>query len=239
MASKIPLLYLTLMFASASAYSQTTTQSSYWVRYQNQLYFSPNLYWNTEVDNRRFVSPDAQLQLIIHSRLHRKLGAFDLAGGITFSWAYAQRPENSIKHPTFEIRPVLEGSYESVGKRFSLQHRLRLDNRFIEEDRFEGLRQDYQYTARLRYRIQAKIPIIKKEKTGSVSARLANEVMVNHRENFYDQNRIHATLDVAVSRSLTLEGGYIFINQRRFGREEYFHRHVLRLSISHRIHVYQ
>jgi len=232
------ILLIAFTFLTLSSHCQTITQSAYWLRYQNQMHLSPHVLWNTEIDNRRFISPDAQLQLIIHSRLHRKLGLFDVGGGMTLSWAYAQRPSNTISHPTFEIRPVLEASYEKPKEKLSIQHRLRLDNRFIEEDRLDGLDQDYEYTARLRYRVQARIPIIKKEKSGSISARFANEVMVNHRKTFFDQNRIYATLDFTISRALSIEGGYIYIHQQRFGRDEYFHRHVLRFSVLHRMQLY-
>jgi hypothetical protein len=215
------------------------SHATYWIRYQNQLNFSPRLFWNNEIDNRRFIHPDVQTQFIFHSRLHYKKDRWDYAGGLTLSWAYAPRPETRIQHATTEIRPVLEASYEVPFKGWALQHRVRIDNRFIEEDRFENIFDQSDYTMRFRYRVQTRISIHSGENGQPlISLRLANEIMFNHRENLFDQNRIYATGDFVINKAWSMEAGYIFIYQQRFGREEFFERHVLRFSVLHKLFFY-
>lgn len=218
---------------------QKQFQSIYWLRYQNQLIFSPKLYWNNEGDNRRFFNPDVQLQFIVHSRLHYKIKRWDLGGGLTFSWAYAQKPTAPISHPTQEIRPVAEVNYEMPLTGFKLMHRVRLDNRFFEEEKTESVFKNSIYVARFRYRLQATVPVItNEEKNKSVTLKIADEIMLNHRSNTFDQNRVYATVDFALSRYVTIETGYIYIYQQRFGRSDFFERHVLRFSLLHKIFFY-
>jgi hypothetical protein len=213
----------------------TISQGLYWLRYQAQFSFSPSLYWTNEGDNRRFFSPDVENQLIFHSRLHYKTGRWDFAGGLTLSFAYAQLPEQGYKTATTELRPVAELTHEFTLKKFTLQNRLRVDNRFFEVSEETSIWEDSRYVLRLRYRMQAKIPLKKSEEIDMVILRLAEEIMVNDRENFFDQNRIYVTSEFYLSKRFSLETGYIYIYQQRFGTENFFSRHVLRFSVFHRI----
>lgn len=211
-------------------------QSLYWLRYQNQLFFSPSFYWSNEIDNRRFFNPDVQNQLIFHSRLHFKKGNWDFATGLTFSSIFAQKPENGYDHTVIEIRPVAEVTHELPIGKFFFQNRLRLDNRFFEEDREKSIFEESIYVLRIRYRAQFRIPLkTNSEQLATITLRIADEVMFNHIKNTFDQNRIYATTDFYLSKKFTLETGYIYIFQQRFGEDEFFKRHVIRLSVLHKI----
>src|SRR6187399_3273145 len=107
-------LLIAFSFVIANTFAQKDyySQSLYWIRYQNQLFFSPTLYWINEVDNRRFFSPDVQHQFIAHSHLHKKIKNFDGAIGLTNSIAYANIPERGYTEGRHEIRPFTEGNYD-------------------------------------------------------------------------------------------------------------------------------
>lgn len=211
-------------------------QSLYWIRYQNQLIFSPKFSWNNEVDNRRFFSPDVENQFIFHSRLHYKREKWDFAGGLTLSWIFAQKPENGFDHAVAEIRPVAEVTHEQPIGKILLQNRLRIDNRFFQENPDKSIWEESFYVLRLRYRIQVRIPIkINAEEIPTISLRIADEIMFNTKENTFDQNRIYVTGEFYVNKNLSLETGYLYIYQQRLGLDEYFSRHVIRFSVLHRI----
>jgi hypothetical protein len=219
---------------------QKDSHAVQWIRYQNQLNFTPRIFWNNEIDNRRFINPDVQTQLIFHSRLHYKTGRWDYAGGLTLSWAYASRPENPVQHPVTEVRPVVEASYEIPFKKWFLQHRIRLDHRFIEEDKMETVFDDANYIMRFRYRLQARIPLhIDSKGIPLISLRLADEVMFNHRENIFDQNRIYATGEFVFNKKWSIEAGYIHIYQQRYTTDDFLQRHVLRISVLHKLFLYK
>jgi hypothetical protein len=214
-------------------------QTLYWLRFQNQLVFSPRVYWNNEIDNRRFIGPDVQNQLIYHSRLHYKTGKWDLAGGITWSMAYAQIPENGSRAPIAEIRPVAEATHEqSIAQNLFMQNRIRVDSRFFQEERETSIFEESELIFRLRYRLQVRFPLKRNDDNVTlIGMRIADEIMINSTENVYDQNRIYITTDFYINKSLSLEAGYLYINQQRFDRDDFFLRNVLRFSVLHRAFV--
>ncbi len=231
-------VFVLFVLSSSAALSQrlVNDQALYWIRYQNQLIFSPKIYWTNEVDNRRFFHPDVQNQTIFHSHLHYKKNRWDFGGGMTLSWVFAQKPENGSSNVVTEIRPVIEVNHElPIGKIF-LQNRIRVDSRFLEEDSEKNIFEESIYVWRFRYRIQFRIPIIKNtENVPRVTLRIADEIMFNHIRNTFDQHRIYASADLFLSKSISLETGYIYIYQQRFGGDEFFQRNVLRFSILHKI----
>lgn len=229
-------LTLLLALCAATLSGQTRTQTLYWLRYQNLLTFSPRLSWNNDIDNRRFIGPDVQNQLIFHSRLHYRIDRWDFATGITYSVAYAAIPENGYDHSLAELRPVAEVTYEIPLRKSFLSQRLRLDNRFFQETAEESVLEESFFVMRYRYRIQYRTALKRNDSNvTTIGLRIADEIMVNDRQNFYDQNRIYVTGEFMLSRHFSLEAGYIYIHQQRLGRDEYFSRNVLRFSVLHRI----
>lgn len=232
-------LTLLLIINESSLAQNTQSHSVYWIKYQNQLNFSRKLWWTNEFDNRRFFKSNVQHQFIFHSRVHYKRDRWDFGGGLSLSWAYAARPESPMPHATQEIRPVMEVSYEIPFKNWLLAHRLRMDHRFIEEDKFTSVFDETNYIMRLRYRLSTRINL-KKSETGEplIVAKLADEIMFNHEENIFDQNRIYASGEFTINKRWAFEAGYIYIYQQRYARDEFLARHVLRLSLLHRFYFY-
>jgi Protein of unknown function (DUF2490) len=213
-------------------------QSLYWLRYQNQLIVSPTFYWSNEVDNRRFFDPDVQHQFIFHSRFHYKRKRWDIGAGLTMSWIFAQKPENGFDHSTAEVRPVAEVSYDQPIGKIVFQNRLRIDNRFIEENQEHNVWEESFYVLRIRYRAQFKIPLkVNSDNITTISLKVADEIMFNNEENTFDQNRLYLTGEFYLNKKLSLEAGYLYIYQQRFGLEEYFSRNVVRFSVLHRIQL--
>jgi hypothetical protein len=230
-----------LVLSAVTAQSQSTVnrQSLYWIRYHNHLYFSPAFYWNNEVDNRRFFHPDVQNQLIIHSHVHLKKKKWDFGTGLTLSWIYSQVPEQGYDQAVNEVRAVVEASHELAFKKFSFQNRVRVDHRFFQEDLNKSVFEESFYVLRFRYRAQLTIPLKSNDLNETVMGlRVADEIMLNHTENTFDQNRIYATFEFRISKSMKIETGYIYIYQQRLGLDEFFKRHVARLTLFHKMSLH-
>jgi hypothetical protein len=224
-----------ILLAYATHGQQVSHQYAYWLRYQAQIIFSPSWQWNNEIDNRRFFDPDVALQFITHSRLHYRTGRWDFGGGLTYSIAFAQKPEEGFDQGISELRPVIEASHEIPMNRVSIYNRIRIDDRHIQSDPDQSVLEKSTNIVRFRYRLLARIPLKHNEaQQPTISLRIADEIMFNNWKNTFDQNRIYAALDFILSEKFTLETGYIHIYQQRFGRDEYFDRHVLRISLSHK-----
>lgn len=94
--------------------------------------------------------------------------------------------------------------------RTPVDHRLRLEQRFLSQ---EG---DTRFSQRLRYRIRARIPLAqRKNEDRGTYLLLQDEVLVNvHRQNavngqFYDQNRAHVGIGFQWKPGVSIEGGYL------------------------------
>jgi hypothetical protein len=214
---------------------QTDIHATYWLRYSLQLNLSESIYWSNEIDNRRFINPGSEQQFITHSVFHCRKNRWDLGAGITLSWMYSAKAKDLVTHATMEVRPAAEANYEIPLKKWSLQQRFRIDNRFIEQNKLEDVFEGSVYVMRFRYRVQAKIPIRKDGVATGSSIRLADEIMLNDRKNTFDQNRVYFTFERPVGKRISLEAGYVFIYQQRLGKKEFQERHVMRFSIIHRI----
>jgi len=170
----------------------------------------------------------------MHSRVHYVKDRWNFGAGLTFSWIYAQIPENGYSHTVAELRPVVEASYEFPARKVLIQQRMRIDNRFIEESQDQSVWEDSFYIFRFRYRLQARIPLkVNDAGTPTIWLRLSEEIMLNNRENTFDQNRIYASTEFVLNKKLMLETGYIWIYQQRFGAEDFYSRNVFRFSIIH------
>jgi Protein of unknown function (DUF2490) len=228
--------FIAWVMAYALHAQPTSTQYLYWLRYQNQITFSPSLYWTNEADNRRFFNPDVESQLIFHSRLHLKKGKWDFGTGLTYSLVFAQKPEVGYDHSTAEIRPVIEASFEQPVGKTLFSNRIRIDNRFIQSDPDQNVFEESIFVMRFRYRVQLRIPIrTNDEGVTSISLRLADEIMLNNKYNTFDQNRIYATAEFRLDKHFSLETGYLYIYQHRLNAEEFYSRNVFRFSILHKI----
>lgn len=220
-------------------YGQGTPQYQYWLRYQQQIFFKPFLYLNNEFDNRRFFVHDIENQFICHSYLNYKRARWQFGGGLTTSWTFASQPEKSRSYSTMELRPVVEASHEIPLRKWSLQNRIRLDNRFIEVDEDHSIFEKSQYILRARYRLQLRVPL-KPSPDGpsTVNLKISDELFLNDRKNTFDQNRVATSIDFYVNKKFTLEAQHIYTYQQRFGRDEFVTRHAVRFTLLHRIILY-
>lgn len=227
---------LFLLNSTSAASQHVEHQTLYWLRYYSQISISPTLQWNNEIDNRRFFNPDVENQLIINSHLHYSWNKWDVGGGLTLSWIFAQRPELHYDFANAEVRPFAEISNEQEIGKITIQNRIRFDNRFIQDNPEVSVWEQSFYLLRIRYRAQVNIPLKKNaEQIPKLSLRLSDEIMFNTKENTFDQNRIDVTLDCHLNKHFSIEPGYVYLYQHRLKIEEYFSRNVLRFSVIHRI----
>lgn len=130
----------------------------------------------------------------------------------------------------------MEIAYELPLGKIYFQNRIRLDHRFFQEDVEKSVLEESFYVLRFRYRAQLRIPLKKNAADNAIiTLRIADELMLNHTRNTFDQNRVYLTTDFYISKRITLEAGYIYIYQQRLGQDEFFERHVTRFTFLHKI----
>lgn len=202
----IKLMLLGLAFCG-NAQAQTTHQQSYWLRAYARGKVQEKWSWHLELDERRLIRPDRQLQVIAHAHLHRRVGerAEVSAGG-----------SHSAVNGRAEWRLFQELHYAvPLGSRLRWVSRLRSEQRWLRQP--EG---DWQWRLRGRYRAQLDYKISPKW-----TLKLSDEAMWHTDE--FDQNRLYAATERRFSRSFSWEVGYLKLCQKR-SESAYFDRDILR-----------
>jgi Protein of unknown function (DUF2490) len=236
----LPIFYL-LCFGLYAQTKQVTNQSLYWLRYYNQLSINKKWTWHNEFEDRRFFENNQQQQFIVHSRLHYKIFQnADVAFGLTYSLQSPQDPNSTSDLVVPEIRPVQEINFSNpITQRLTIQHRLRIDERFIHKNDSKVLLEGYDFNFRFRYRFQASYKLSKGESTTPTILKVADELMINAGEkivyNQFDQNRTYVGIEQGLSKNIAIELGYLHWYQQRASGYQFFDRDIIRLTIYHKI----
>ena len=243
MTIKIVAFLLLLIFLNplVKAQKTVTNQSLYWLRYNNQLTVNEKWAWHNEIDDRRFLENSRQHHLIMHSRLHYQFFRNTAAAfGLTYSLQSPQDPNSINTLVVPELRPFQEISFSNVfSKKFTLQQRFRIDERFIHKNNGKDLLDGYDFNFRFRYRLQANFKISKDKAKDTTVLKVADELMINAGSNIiynvFDQNRFYIGAEQGISKKMSFELGYLYWFQQRVTGSQFFSRNIIRLTLYHKI----
>jgi hypothetical protein len=204
----LPVVVLLFSFA---AHAQTTSENSGWFAWFNSYKFSKHFGLHSDIQIRSADNWEYVKTILIRPGLTYH---FNSKNNVTVGYAYIgnynRLPEPS-KNELTENR--IWEQYINVAKfgSVSLQNRLRLEQRFIEQQTQNVFAQ------RLRYFVRAIIPLTKQQQAfnkGAYAA-LQNEVFFNIQNkdktnnSFFDQNRAYGAVGYRFSKQLDLEAGYM------------------------------
>jgi len=241
----ITILFTLIFIASGYGHAQksTTHQNLYWLRYYNQLSINQKFIWHNEIEERRFFQNNKANNLIIHSRLHYKIKPnLDVAAGLTYSEQGSQSPNTTTNFKVPEIRPVQELNYTlPISRKFALQQRLRLDQRFIRSNDGSELQHGYRFNLRFRLSFQLLYKLNSDTSKKQTTVKIANELMINAGKNItynqFDQNRIYIAIQQDFNKNIALELGYLKIYQQKAVGNQFLNRDIFRLSLYHRLRI--
>lgn len=194
--------YLTLIiFISISAYSFAQDNNvGAWYMYFGNNKISKKLNFHNEIQYRNFDGIGDLEQLLIRTGIGYDLTENNnnilLGYGFILSQPYikGEKSEN-IEHRIFQ-------QYITKQKfgRFNLQHRYRLEERFLQDD----------FRMRFRYLLGFNIPVTNKElspKTLYISA--YNEIFLHLDSPVFDRNRVYGALGFVINKNMRIEAGYM------------------------------
>ena len=237
------LLFLLMQFFVVKAQKSMSHQELYWLRYYNQISFNKKWVWHNEVENRRFFKNNSQHQLVTHTHLHYKaFPNLDMALGLTYFLQSPQDPNSTSSFIVPEIRPFQEIAYtNSFTKRFALQQRIRVEERYIHKNDGKILQDGYNFNFRFRYRLQASFKLRKDDRNPQTIVKIGDELMINGGEsvvyNQFDQNRFYAALEQEINKNVSIELSYINWYQQRSAGNQFFDRDIVRLTLYHKINL--
>ncbi|GAB0156852.1 hypothetical protein CHRYSEOSP005_21190 [Chryseobacterium sp. Alg-005] len=194
------LVLIIFSLATPLSYAQKNDLGAWYMYFGNNK-ISKKLNWHNEIQYRNFDAIGDLEQLLIRTGIGYDLTENNnnvlLGYGFILSQPYnvnGEKTEN-IEHRIFQ-------QYITKQKfgRFNLQHRYRLEERFLEED----------FRMRFRYLLGVNIPINNKEmlpKTFYASA--YNEIFLHFDSPVFDRNRVYGALGYVINKNMRIEAGYM------------------------------
>ncbi|MDO8992898.1 DUF2490 domain-containing protein [Daejeonella sp.] len=240
---------ISFVLVSYSVYAQdfrkeVIRQSLAVASFSSDLEFSPKWSLNVEVQERIYTDPVRQSQMFCKSQLgFEPFKNFSLRNGIAYYLNSPGDPEfsSSLKVPEIRLNHDL-GYSHNLGS-IHLNHRYRMEERFIHKKQDDSLIDGYRFVERISYMLALECKLINsKNHDHEIYLKLSDGIYVNTHKgilfNSFDQNRFYAGLNYQLVKNLTVELGYINLYQQRISGVEYLNRNIASLGINHSLKLY-
>ena len=233
-----------VLFTNNSFAQKTVTeQDLVWYSLVSTFNMSENWYFQNELHERHFISPNVQHQSLIRAHIHRKLGmsGWESSVGACYFLQNSNDPYSKINLTIPEFRPHFELAYKQKLDHLSFDHRYQVEARYfhnLDQTKTE-LDDGFSFgNYRFRYRLQATLPIYKISENRSLKIKVSDEIFINTGssivKNPFDQNRVYAGLNYDLLPNLGIEVGYLnWFQQTQSG--SFYDRDIFRFVIFHSI----
>lgn len=214
----------------------------YWIKYFNKIQFRNGWNLQTEIESRRFISPERSFHLVLpRVHVHKSLNNVDLGVGFAyFLLATPSNPDLDAEVHVPELRPHFDLGLKHNVFGLDLNHRYRLESRFIHKNDGLMLTDGYQFRFRVRYRLHSVIPISKSE-NNLVSIFFSNEVLLNTFSGsgvpVFDHNRLQLGPRFNISPSIKFDFIYQNWYQQLNNEKVYATYHIVSLTLHHTINL--
>lgn len=229
-----------MMWSYQPASGQTSTrQQLIWYGLFSTVQLNENWSVLAEIQERHFIEPEAQHQALVRVHARYKIGksGWESVAGMAFFIHHPGDPEAIQPLITPELRPHLEAACRQSYPNLILDHRYRAELRFYHNTNTDGtaLEDGYHFeNIRIRYRLQATIPIWKLEQKSLVSLKVSDEIHLNTQTHLFDQNRLYLGVQFRLTDQLSVEAGYMKILQER-SNGNYYNRDLARFTLFHKM----
>ena len=192
------LLVLNLL-VPAALFSQQSDLGN-WLMYFGQNRFSDKISLHTEVQYRNHtVAPTNTEQLLLRTGINYHLKTAMITGGYGYIGSHVYLSDQTgpevVEHRIFQ--QLITNNY--IG-RFKLEHRYRIEQRWVEGD----------YKNRVRYRLMAFIPINKKKvEKGAIFIGLYDEIFINTKQTYFDRNRLYGAVGYQIKSNVGTQVGML------------------------------
>lgn len=192
-----------LLFISVSilSFAQKSEIGNWFIYFGNQK-ISKKWNWHNEVQYRNFNFIGDMNQLLLRTGIGYNLTDNNnnilLGYGFINTLKYLQNSNEKIS--TKEHRLFQQFITRQIFNRFYLQHRYRIEERFLPGD----------FQMRFRYFFALNIPINKKMMDKNAFYLSAyNEVFINGQQTLFDRNRLYGAVGYVISKNIKAEAGFM------------------------------
>lgn len=224
-------------FFAAQSQGLIEHQSQVWYGYYLTHSLHTKWYVQGEAHTRHFIDPLVHHQNAFRAHVHHTIGDnWDLSAGAALFLNTPNDPRTANRLAIPEYRPHLDIVYKHRVSKVRLDHRFRSEmrfNRVPNASRTELTDAINFSNYRLRYRIQALFPFIKR-----IQGKVNTEILLNAAQenpaNELDQHRMFAGVSIPLRDNLTVDVGYLHAFQQR-PNLNYYERSILSIMVYHRI----
>ena len=193
-------IVISICFLNA-AYSQKTETGNWFMYFGNQK-INKNINWHNEIQHRNYNFIGDFNQLILRTGIGFNLtednNNFLLGYGYINTEKYLANSNQKVNVNEHRIFQQFI-SKQNFG-RFFVQHRYRVEERFLKND----------FQLRLRYFLGINIPLNKKTlEKNTIYLSSYNEIFINSEKPLFDRNRLYGALGYFIHKNLKMEVGFM------------------------------
>jgi len=171
-----------------------------WYMYFGNNKISKKLNWHNEIQYRNFDAVGDLEQLLIRTGIGYDLTENNNNVLLGYGFILSQPYVNGEKKENIEHRIFQQYITKQKFGRFYLQHRYRLEERFLQDD----------FRMRFRYMLGLNIPITQKEMLPkTLYASVYNEIFLHFDSPVFDRNRVYGALGYVINKNMRIEAGYM------------------------------
>ncbi|MFZ4929326.1 DUF2490 domain-containing protein [Chryseobacterium sp. Mn2064] len=171
-----------------------------WYMYFGNNKISKKLNWHNEIQYRNFDAIGDLEQLLIRTGVGYDLTENNNNILLGYGFILSQPYVNGEKKENIEHRIFQQYITKQKFGRFHIQHRYRLEERFLEDD----------FRMRFRYMLGFNIPITQKEMLPkTLYASVYNEIFLHFNSPVFDRNRVYGALGYVINKNMRIEAGYM------------------------------
>lgn len=207
------LLVLIFLLNLNSAYSQKTDTGNWFIYFGNQA-INKKWNWHNEVQYRNYNFAGDTQQLLLRTGIGYNLT--DNNNNLLLGYAYINSQnylgDTDDKIGNDENRIYQQFTTRQNFGRFYVQHRYRLEERFLKDD----------FQIRFRYFLALNVPVNKptmEDKAFYISA--YNEIFINAESPAFDRNRVYGALGYVINKNIKVEAGFMRQIQENSGRNQF------------------
>ena len=191
--------FLLVLLLAANVNAQKTDTGNWFLYFGNQK-INNRWNWHNEVQYRNYNFAGDLEQLLLRTGIGYNLSENN--NNLLLGYAYIHSEPyvagTDDKLETDEHRIFQQFISKQQFGRINIQHRYRVEERFVKDD----------FKLRLRYFLSLNIPINKKEmEKNAIYASAYNEIFLNTEQNQFDRNRLYGGIGYCFNKSIKVEAG--------------------------------
>lgn len=206
-------LLIAILIFTNLAHSQKSNTGNWLIYFGNQK-INEKFNWQNEIQYRSYDFIGDTNQLLLRTGIGYNLSENNnnilLGYGFINTQKYVANSDEKV--PINEHRIYQQFITKQNFDRINIQHRYRLEERFIAKD----------FQVRLRYFLGINIPINKKSlEKNAIYLSAYNEIFINTKKSIFDRNRLYGALGFIIDKNFKIEAGFMAQTQENTNRNQF------------------